>query len=441
MEKETLFSKFLRYTSLNILGMLGTSLYVVADAFFIAFFVGAKGLIAVNLTLPMFNLMTAFSLAIGVGGASRFAMHKSLDREEDAYRVFSAAIKINFFIALIFFSGLFFANDLALLFGANSETLEVTKTYMKVVMVFAPSYMFNDMLTVFVRNDGRPKLAMASMISASVLNIILDYVFLRYFDWGIFGAALATGIASVFSCTLIISSYLKAKKKFFYLDEKVSLFHIKDLINFGLPSFIVDTCVAILITSFNFIILKTEGNPGVAAYGIIANLNYMFMAVFKGISFGTQPLISENYGRKDFASINALIKYSILYSLLGTVIIYGLAFFFTDQLVSIFLLRGGAEVYDLAFKGVRIYFAGFLFAGINMVLITILAAVEELRKSFIITISRGLVFSLPLVIIMGDLFGMNGVWASFIVAEFLTLLIGIYLFRASKLKKVYDLGQ
>ena len=96
MEKETLFSKFLRYTSLNILGMLGTSLYVVADAFFIAFFVGAKGLIAVNLTLPMFNLMTAFALAIGVGGASRFAMHKSLDREEDAYRVFSAAIKINF---------------------------------------------------------------------------------------------------------------------------------------------------------------------------------------------------------------------------------------------------------------------------------------------------------------------------------------------------------
>ena len=157
MEKETLLKKFLRYTSLNILGMLGTSLYVVADAFFIAFFVGAKGLIAVNLTLPMFNLMTAFALAIGVGGASRFAMHKSLDREEDAYRVFSAAIKINLFIALIFFSGLFFANDLALVFGANSETLEVTRVYMKVVMVFAPAYMSNHLLTVFVTNDGKPK--------------------------------------------------------------------------------------------------------------------------------------------------------------------------------------------------------------------------------------------------------------------------------------------
>ncbi|MDO5028022.1 MAG: MATE family efflux transporter [Bacillota bacterium] len=429
-----LLEKFLKYTSSNILGMLGISLYVVADAFFIAYYVGAKGLIAVNLSLPLFSLMTAFSLALGVGGASRFAMHKSLDRDTEAYKIFSVALKINLLLAFIFFLGFFFPKDLALAFGANDQSLEVTRVYMKVILFFAPSYMINHMVTVFVRNDGRPRLAMAAMLSASFLNIILDFVFLKYFSWGIFGAALATGLSASFSWLLIVLAYLKAKIKFFYFDAKISLAHIRDLINFGLPTFIVDICVAILITGFNFVILKTSGNPGLAAYGIIANLNYMFMAVLNGIAFGTQPLISENYGRNNFANINRLIKYQLGLSVLGTLVIYSLSYIFTDPLVSIFLLNGGQDAYDLAFLGLRIYFAGSFFAGINIVLVSSFAAIEELRKSFVISMARGLVFSLPLLIIMADLFAMKGIWASFVLAEFFTMLIGIYFLKTSKVR-------
>lgn len=434
---DKLFKKFLKYTSLNILGMVGVSCYILADTYFIAKAFGPEGIVGLNLTIPIYCLMSAISLMIGIGGANKFNIYKSLDKHKEAYHLFSTVTKLGIIISLSFsIIGFLFSNNLAILLGANTDTFSFTNIYLKTIMIFAPGFILNNIFTVFSRNDGNPRLSMTGMLLGSFVNIVLDYIFIFILNMGMFGAAFATGLSAIISVLIISVNYILSKKKVFYLKEKILKSQILDTIRLGIPNFIVEISAAILTATFNFIILDIRGNLGVAAYGIVANISFVIFSIFNGLSQGIQPLIGEGYGRKNYNMLNKIYKYGLVSALLLALIIYLNVFIFAKELVGVFAEEGNSEVLNMSVEGIRIYFLGYFFAGINMIVVMYLSATEKIRNAFVISILRGLLISLPLVIILGESIGMTGIWLSFVLTELIVMLLAIYLSRINDIKNL-----
>ena len=207
MKAETLLKEFFRYVILNICGMIGLSCYILADTFFISNGLGANGLAALNLAIPVYSFIHGSGLMLGMGGATKYSICRGQKEYKKAEQCFSNTMSIMAVLAVIFMlTGMFFSEKLTILLGADRYVFTMTKTYLQVILLFAPAFMANDMLICFVRNDGNPKLSMTGMLTGSFSNIILDYMFIYPLNMGIFGAVLATGLAPVIS--LFILTYI-----------------------------------------------------------------------------------------------------------------------------------------------------------------------------------------------------------------------------------------
>jgi Na+-driven multidrug efflux pump len=204
MKAETLLKEFFRYVILNICGMIGLSCYILADTFFISNGLGANGLTALNLAIPIYSFIHGSGLMFGMGGATKYSIYRGQKECKNADKCFSNTMSIMFIMAVIFMlTGIFFSEKLTILLGADKGVFSMTKTYLQVILLFAPAFMANDTLTCFVRNDGNPKLSMIGMLTGSFSNIILDYIFIFPLNMGIFGAVLATGLAPVISLFIL----------------------------------------------------------------------------------------------------------------------------------------------------------------------------------------------------------------------------------------------
>ncbi len=204
MKTETLFKEFCQYVILNICGMIGLSCYILADTFFISNGLGANGLTALNLAIPIYSFIHGSGLLFGMGGATKYSIYRGQKEFNNADKTFSNTMYIMSAVAVIFvLTGIFFAEILTKLTGADKDVFRMTKTYLQVILLFAPAFMANDTLICFVRNDGNPKLAMLGMLTGSFSNIILDYIFIFPLNMGIFGAVFATGLAPVMSLIVL----------------------------------------------------------------------------------------------------------------------------------------------------------------------------------------------------------------------------------------------
>ena len=196
METTKPFREFAGYSGLSVLGMLAISCYILADTFFVSQSLGTNGLAALNLAIPAYNVIHGTGLMVGMGGATRFSVLKSRRESKAADVMFTNTVYLAvFFSALFMLVGVFFSAPITALLGADSATFDMTNTYLKVLCIFAPAFIMNDVLLCFVRNDGNPGLAMAATVGGSFSNIILDYVFMFPMGMGIFGAVLATGMS------------------------------------------------------------------------------------------------------------------------------------------------------------------------------------------------------------------------------------------------------
>ena len=189
---------FARYASLSTLGMIATSCYILADTFFVAQGLGTNGLAALNLAIPVYNVIHGTGLLLGMGGATKFAILKSQGAHRRANTVYTHTLVIAAAAAVVFMAaGLFGAPVLAALLGAKGEIAGMTATYLRVLLLFSPAFLLNDLFVCFVRNDGAPSLSMAATVVVSLANVVMDYIFIFPCGLGIFGAVLATGFSPV----------------------------------------------------------------------------------------------------------------------------------------------------------------------------------------------------------------------------------------------------
>jgi len=424
MEQVCILKTFRKYVTLNVLGMIGLSCYILADTYFVSKGLGTNGLASLNLAISIYSFVHGLGLMIGIGGATKYAILKAKQEHEEANKIFSTSINLGIIIGiLITLIGIFLSKPLSRILGANEHTFAMTNTYLKTILSFAPFFILNNVLIAFVRNDGDPKLSMAGMLIGSFSNVILDYIFIFPLNMGMFGAAFATGLAPIISLCILSLHFIKNNNNFSYKKIRISIKRIFSICSLGTSSLITEISSGIVLIIFNIVILNLEGNTGVAAYGIVANLSLVSASIFTGIAQGIQPLISSFYGNKNVISIKKIFRYAIVLSLIIAVCLYIIVFVFSNQLVSIFNSENNDLLRELAVIGLRLYFIGFLFAGINIITASFFSSIEQARLGFIISIVRSVVAIIPVVLALSSIFGINGVWTSFPCAELISFVI------------------
>lgn len=408
---------FFRYASLNMIGMIGLSCYILADTYFVAGGLGADGLAALNLAIPIYSFVHGSGLLLGVGGATKYAVFRGQGDRYRADGAFSHTLELaGLFAALYLLAGLLGAESFTQLLGADSRIFEMTQTYIRVILLFAPAFIMNDVLVCFVRNDGNPRLSMAAMLTGSFSNIILDYIFIFPCRMGILGAVLATGLAPVVS-VLILCRHFRRDAHFRFIRGKRSVRLVGTVLALGIPSLVTEVASGVTMIVLNSIILGLRGNTGVAAYGVIANLSLVAVSIYTGLAQGMQPLVSTAYGKKDGYSTRLFLRYALLTMLVISIVVYGGIYWFADPIAGAFNRAGDERLQHMAVYGLKLYFTAMPFTGFNIVLSMYLTAAEQPVPAQLISLLRGILLLVPMAFVLSTLLEMTGVWLALAVTE------------------------
>ena len=429
MKQTHLFKDFFQYTTFNVLGMIGLSCYILADTFFIAKGLGANGLAALNLAIPVYSFIHGCGLMIGMGGATRFSILKGQKKMDHTNSYFTCTVYLALMLSAVYMLlGCFFSKQITSLLGADATVFQMTNTYLKVDLFFAPAHLLNDVMLCFVRNDGRPKLSMQAMLMGSISNIILDYIFIFPLQMGIFGAVLATGLAPVISLLTLSSHWFQKKNTFHLKKTKPAFSMVRSILSLGFPSLVAEVSSGIVMIVFNTIILHLEGNVGVAAYGVIANISLVVIAVYTGIAQGIQPLISSAYGQFNQTAMKQILRYALSTMAVVSSLLYLLLFFFAGPITAAFNSEKNIRLQQIAEAGLKLYFLAALFVGFNIVISMFFTASDHALPAHMISLLRGLILIIPMAFLLSYFGGLTGIWLSFPVTEGLTAIFGMMMY-------------
>ncbi|HIZ78794.1 MAG TPA: MATE family efflux transporter [Candidatus Lachnoclostridium stercorigallinarum] len=433
MENARPFQEFARYSSLSVLGMIAISCYILADTFFVSRSLGTNGLAALNLAIPAYNFIHGTGLMLGMGGATRFSICKSRGDDHIANIIFTNTLYLTAIFSAVFLAaGLFFSAPLAIMLGADGAVFDMTATYLQVLLLFSPAFILNDVLLCFVRNDGNPQLAMLATVGSSLSNVVLDYVFMFPFRMGIFGAVLATGMSPVIGVVIMAPHWVKKSKGFHIVKTGFHGESVRFHFSLGFPSLLGQLSSGVVMIIFNSIILQLEGNTGVAAYGVIANISLVVTSIYTGIAQGVQPLVSREYGRGHRESQQTFLRFSMITMLVLSAVIYGVIFLFADPIAAIFNSEHNEMLQQIAVTGLKLYFTSVAFVGYNTIIATYFTSVEEAVPAHVVSLLRGLILIVPMAFILSALWGMTGVWLAFPVTELIVMVVGLYFSAKSR---------
>ena len=422
--------EFFHYIIPNVSGMLGLSCYILADTFFISRALGSSGLAALNLAIPVYSLIHGSGLMLGMGGATRYAILHHQGKHQASQQVYTHTLGLGAVLALVFFlCGLFGADAITRALGTDAEVFAMTRTYLQVLLLFSPLFLLNEITLPFVRNDGAPRLAMLGLIGSSLSNIILDYLFIFPLNMGMFGAVLATSIAPGISLLTLLPFFLKRKNSFHPVRCTLHLPTAGVIAALGLPSLVTELSSGLVMIVFNRILLSLQGNLGVAAYSVVSNLALVVTAMYTGIAQGVQPLLSRDYGAGSLPRVRRFLRYALFSALLLSVGVYAAILLGAHPIASVFNSEGNTQLQAMAVQGLRLYFTSCFFTGVNVVLATYFSSIERSRPANTISLLRGLVIVVPMAFLLSGAFGMEGLWFTVTVTEFLVSILAISCYR------------
>ena len=409
----------------NMLAMLGISLYIIVDTYFIAAYAGTNGITALNLIIPVFSVIFAIGGMLGNGAATAFSLEKATPggRADD---YFSVAVVTDILVSVpLVILGVFFPDEVIGLLGADEMITQVGRDYISTVLICTPLYLANSTCTAFVRNDGSPNIAMAATLSSSLFNVVFDYILIFLLDWGMFGAALATGISPLVSMFITFWHFLSKKNT---IRFRLLLPKIKKVIRscrLGVGYFVGEIAGGVTGFVFNTILLSLSGNIAVAAYGIVCNVAVIGTAVFSGVAQGLQPMASEAQGSGDISGRKAICRYAVKVAVWIAVGIVSSLVLFAPQVVALFNSEKDEAMAALAVPNLQLYVLGFLPASVNIALCGYLGAIGRDRLCGILSVCRGIVAIVFFAVVLSRIFGIFGVWIAYPVTELFTLIVAL----------------
>lgn len=419
----------------TILMNLTTSIASMADTIIIGQYLDDAALSVVTFAMPVFMIINLLSALFAVGGCIAVSIDSGKGEKATADKAFSTSMELLGITALILFlAGLFMSKPITGWLGAGTEVFSQVHEYVKIILLGAPFFIFNTAFAFFVRNEGRPTLSMIGMFASIIVDIILNFVFVGAMKMGVAGAAYSTVIGSVVGVVITGSHFLTKKNtlKFRFSFDKMIVRIVKN----GGSSALQFVYQFLTILIINRLLSKLAGTNGVVVYTVVFNLMTVSLSLFEGISQTIQPSVSNFFGEGTYANVKATIKYAFLTILIvcgGITVILELV---PGIIPAIFGIEDGGLMAD-AIVAVRIYSIGMIITTINVVAGYYFQSTERNLMAAVLVSLRSFVIFLALVFVLGKLYGINGIWAAYVVTEvvcFVILVMMIFL-RRGNLKK------
>ncbi|MBC5648526.1 MATE family efflux transporter [Christensenella tenuis] len=431
------YKRLLRFVISPVLMMIFTSLYSIVDGFFVSNFVGKTPFAAVNLIMPVMMGIGTVGFMIGTGGSAIVSKTLGEGKHEQAQRYFSMLVYTAIIIGgVLSAAGFIFIRPISQALGATGELLDNCIVYGRILFLSMTAFILQSVFHSFFIAAEKPGLSLKVSVAAGLTNIILDYVFIAVFHWGIAGAAIATAIGEVIGGVVPILYFSRKNNSLLRLvrtrfEGRVLL---KTCAN-GASEMVTNLSMAIVNILYNFQLMKLAGEDGIAAYGVIMYVNFIFMAIFLGYSIGSAPIVSYHYGAQNHAELKNLFKKSLLLVCGAGIILTVLAEVFSGPLVGIFVSYD-AGLFEMTRHGFRLYALAFLMMGVNVWGSAFFTALNNGAVSAAISFLRTLVFQVSAVLILPLLLGVNGIWLAVVAAEALALAVTIS-FLAAKRKRYH----
>lgn len=432
------YQKLMRFTLPSIIMMIFTSVYGVIDGFFVSNFVGKTPFAALNFIMPFLMILGAVGFMFGTGGSALIAKTMGEGKKEEANRMFSLFIYVTvvcgFVIAAL---GMLFIRPIAAVLGAEGTMLDQCVLYGRICLTSLPALMLQYEFQSFFSTAEKPNMGLAVTVLAGITNMILDAVFVAVLHWGLAGAAAATvcgqlvgGITPVLYFARKNSSHLRLTKTSF---DRASLW--KACTN-GSSELMTNISMSLVSMLYNVQLIKYAGENGVAAYGVMMYVNFVFLAAFIGYSVGAAPIISYQYGAGNHTELSSLLQKSLCITFAFSISMLLLAQTLAKPL-SVIFVGYDAQLLSLTLRGFHIFSFSFLFAGAAIFGSAFFTALNNGFVSALISFLRTLVFQISAVLIFPLLWGIDGIWISVVAAELLAAVVTAWLLAGMRKKYHY----
>ncbi len=416
---------YFKYLSAAFGSAMITSIYGVVDMAMVGQYQGPEGSAAMAVISPVWNIIYSLGLLMGIGGSVLFSTLRgeSEENKKKSNEYFTAAVIGAIILAIItWIAVIFFDRELLLLFGAKENLLELARRYIFPVKFVVPSFLFTQLLSAFLRNDGDPGLATKAVLFGGIFNVFGDYFFVFVMDMGIMGAGLATAMGSFFSLLVMLSHFFSKKNTLSFVRPKRLFDKLKTIIVTGFSTFFIDVAMGILTVLFNRQILKYLGTDALSIYGIIINISTFVQCCAYSIGQASQPIISINYGAGKGERINQTLKYA-----LGTAAVFGILWTAVSLAVPNLYIRifmkPTESILEIAPAIIRSYGISFLLLPMNIFSTYYFQALMKPVTSFIVSVSRGAIISGVLIHLLLEVIGADAIWFAMPITE---LVVGIY---------------
>ena len=421
---ESIGKLLMQYAVPAIIAMTASSLYNMVDSIFIGHGVGTMALSALALTFPLMNLGAAFGALVGVGAATLISVKLGQKDYDTAQRVLGNVFVLNILLGLAFTVIVFpFLNPILYFFGGSDETVEYARQFMEIILLGNVVTHLYLGLNAVLRASGHPKQAMYATIATVAINTILAPIFIFMFDWGIRGAAIATVSAQVIALLWQLKQFNNANE---LLHFRRGIFRLKrkivfDSLAIGMSPFLMNLAACLIVILINQGLKKYGGDLAIGAFGIVNRLVFIVVMIVMGLNQGMQPIAGYNFGAQRYERVTQVFKYACIYATIVMTCAFIICEFFPDAVVRLFTTD--ETLIRIANEGMRIVVVTYPIVGFQIVTGNFFQSLGMAKKSIFISVTRQLLFLVPLLVILPPIFGTKGVWMSMPIADCIAVVI------------------
>lgn len=422
---DSLSKLLLRYAMPAIIAQVAASLYNIVDSIFVGQGVGPLAITGLALTMPMMNLTAAFGAMVGAGSGALTSIRLGQGNKTAAENILGNVVLLNVVMGVVLMIfGLYYIDPLLYFFGASEQTLPYAREYMQIILYGnVITHLFHG-LNCMLRVAGYPNKAMAITIISVVLNAVLDAVFILWFKWGIAGSAWATVISQLVSVAIQLHHFSKPAS-FLHFRRTAFRFRwdiIKNIISVGMAPFMIQSCACVVVILVNTTLRDYGGDLSIGAYGIANRVAFLFTMVVMGFTQGMQPIVGYNYGARKFDRALSTMWMTVGWSVAVTTVGFAVCEAFPYEVVRIFVSEDGTgnatELIEASARGLRILVLMLPIVGFNIVAGNFFQHIGKPKRAILLSVSRQLLFIVPLLLLLPQHLGVDGAWYSIPIADF-----------------------
>ena len=424
----------MRYALPSIIAMVSSSLYHMIDSIFIGHGVGPLAISGLALTMPLMNLAAAFGAMVGVGSAALTSIRLGQGNKLAAEHILGNVLLLNVTMGLMFtFLGLYFLDDLLYLFGASESTVGYARDFMRVILAGNIVTHIYFGLNHQLRVSGYPRKSMMIMLISVGVNVVLAWLFIFVFGWGIKGSALATVLAQTVSLCIQIAHF-SDPSHFIHFKSGIFRFRwdiVRNIIGIGMAPFFIQSCACVVVILINNAMRDHGGDLSIGAYGIVNRVAFIFVMVVMGLNQGMQPIVGYNYGAGKYDRVIKVLWMTVGWATLIMSAGFAVSELFPYAVVRLFVSEDGGgdaiALIDMAAHGLKIIMMMFPVVGFQIVVGNFFQFIGKAKRAILMSVTRQMLFIVPLLLVLPERWGTDGVWYSMPIADGVSVLLAAVL--------------